>query len=69
MGLSSLFQTFAHLFNHPLENGYSATAISEVARKAGVSLETIYAVFGTKRELLSQLIEFAMAGDEEQAEG
>jgi AcrR family transcriptional regulator len=48
------------MFNHPLENGYSATAISEVARKAGVSLETIYAVFGTKRELLSQLIEFAM---------
>jgi AcrR family transcriptional regulator len=48
-----------------LKQGYAATAISEVARSAGVSPETIYAVFGTKRELLSALIEFAMAGDEE----
>jgi TetR/AcrR family transcriptional regulator, regulator of autoinduction and epiphytic fitness len=49
-----------------LERGYAGTAISEVARRAGVAQETVYSVFGNKRELLTQLIEFEMARGEEE---
>ena len=35
-----------------VEQGYAATSISEIARTAGVSPETVYAAFGSKRDLL-----------------
>jgi AcrR family transcriptional regulator len=43
--------------------GYAATTIEAIAAKAAVSPETIYAVFGSKRALLSRLIDAAIAGD------
>lgn len=34
-------------------HGYSATSMDAVAREAGVANRTVYAVFGTKREILN----------------
>ncbi len=44
--------------------GYAATTIQAIAQRAGVAVQTVYAVFGTKRELLRQLIESTIAGDD-----
>ena len=46
-------------------NGYAATTIQAIAEEAGVAVQTVYAVFGTKRELLRQLIERTIAGDDD----
>jgi AcrR family transcriptional regulator len=46
-----------------LERGYVATTIGAIAAAADVSAETIYAVFGTKRALLSELVDVSIAGD------
>lgn len=46
-----------------IERGYVATTIDAVAEAADVSPETIYGVFGTKRALLSELIDASIAGD------
>jgi AcrR family transcriptional regulator len=45
--------------------GYSATTLKGIADRAGVAVQTVYAVFGTKRELLRQLIERTITGDDE----
>jgi AcrR family transcriptional regulator len=45
-------------------NGYAATTIQAIAERGGVAVPTVYAVFGTKREILRQLIERTIAGDE-----
>src|SRR5215207_7416337 len=45
-----------------VELGYSGTSISEIARVADVSPETVYAVFGTKRELLRAVVHTAATG-------
>jgi AcrR family transcriptional regulator len=46
-------------------NGYAATTIQAIAERADVAVQTVYAVFGNKRELLRQLIESAITGDDE----
>lgn len=46
-----------------LDHGYVATTIDAIASEAAVSPETIYAVFGTKRAVLSELIDVSIAGD------
>lgn len=46
-------------------NGYAATTIQAIAERAGVAVQTVYAVFGTKRELLRQLIESTITGDDD----
>jgi AcrR family transcriptional regulator len=38
-------------------DGYGATSIEAVAAEAGVGVRTVYAAFGTKRELLSAICE------------
>jgi AcrR family transcriptional regulator len=43
--------------------GYVATTIQAVADEAGVAVQTIYATFGNKRELLRQVLESAVVGD------
>ncbi len=43
-----------HLF---ATRGYSATSIAAVATEAGVATRTVYAAFGTKREILSLICE------------
>jgi AcrR family transcriptional regulator len=38
-------------------SGYGATSIAAIAAEAGVATRTVYAVFGTKREILSVICE------------
>ena len=45
--------------------GYNATTIQAIAERGGVAVQTVYAVFGSKRELLRQLIERTIAGDDD----
>ncbi len=45
--------------------GYAGTTMAAVAREAGVSVETIYKGFGSKRALVSQLLGVALVGDDE----
>ncbi len=45
--------------------GFAATTIQAIAEHAGVAVQTVYAVFGNKRELLRQLIERTITGDDE----
>jgi AcrR family transcriptional regulator len=45
-----------------LERGYRATTIAEIARRAGVHVDTVYALVGRKPVLLRELIEHAISG-------
>jgi AcrR family transcriptional regulator len=45
-----------------IENGYAATTIAQIAAGAEVSPETVYGVFGTKRDVLRAVVERASAG-------
>jgi AcrR family transcriptional regulator len=47
-----------------LEEGYGATTIAAIAREAGVAVQTVYAVFGSKRQLLSDLVDVSIVGDD-----
>jgi AcrR family transcriptional regulator len=46
-----------------LADGYTATAVADIARDAGVSEATIFAIFGTKRGVLMAAIGAAVGGD------
>lgn len=48
-----------------VEHGYVATTIDAIAERADVSSETVYATFGTKRSLLSELVDVSIAGDDD----
>lgn len=48
-----------------LERGYAGTAIEEIAAAAEVSVQTVYAVFGSKAGLLARVIDIAIGGDDE----
>jgi TetR/AcrR family transcriptional regulator, regulator of autoinduction and epiphytic fitness len=48
-----------------VDPGYAATPLTAVAAHAGVAIQTVYAVFGSKRQLLSELIDVTIAGDDE----
>jgi AcrR family transcriptional regulator len=45
--------------------GYGATTLQDIARHAGVAVQTIYFTFGNKRTLLKELADVAVAGDDE----
>lgn len=45
-----------------VERGYVATTINAIAERADVSPETVYSTFGTKRSLLSELVDISIAG-------
>ncbi len=47
-----------------VNNGYSATTITDIAAKARVSPDTIYATVGRKPALLRELVESAISGTE-----
>ncbi len=47
------------------EGGYSRTSLSAVAQAAGVSVQTIYNVFGSKAALLKAVYDTTLAGDDE----
>jgi AcrR family transcriptional regulator len=45
-------------------HGYSGATINSIAQEASVSSETVYAVFGNKRNILSNLIDVSVGGDD-----
>jgi AcrR family transcriptional regulator len=47
------------------KRGYVGTTVAEIAEEAEVALKTVYAVFGTKAEVLRALWNLRMRGDEE----
>jgi AcrR family transcriptional regulator len=47
-----------------LERGYPATSVEAIATAANVSADTVYAVFGSKRNLLKELIDTVVGGDD-----
>jgi AcrR family transcriptional regulator len=47
------------------ERGYGATTIDAVAARAGVAVDTVYATFGTKKGMLSALIDLRVTGSGE----
>ena len=55
-----IVEAAARLF---LERGYHATSIGRIAAEAGVAVQTIYNAIGSKRDLLSRVLDFAAAGD------
>jgi len=46
-------------------HGYAGTTFADVAERAGVAVQTVYAAFGNKVTLLKQAIDVALAGDDE----
>lgn len=48
-----------------LSDGYATTTLAAVAREAGVSVDTVYAVFGNKRGLLDAVMDVNVGGDDE----
>ncbi len=44
--------------------GYTGTTMEDIAREAGSAVQTVYAIFGTKRALLIHLIELSVGGDD-----
>lgn len=52
----------AKLFVDP---GYAATPLTAVAAEAGVAVQTVYKIFGSKKALLSELVDVTIAGDDE----
>jgi TetR/AcrR family transcriptional regulator of autoinduction and epiphytic fitness len=52
----------AKLFTEP---GYAATPLTAIAAEAGVAIQTVYKIFGSKLALLSALVDITVAGDDE----
>ena len=48
-----------------VESGYPATTMADIAERAGVAVQTLYASFKTKRAILAQAIDVAIAGDDD----
>lgn len=47
-----------------LEQGFPATTIAAVARRAQVSADTVYSVFGSKANLLKEVLDVVIGGDD-----
>jgi TetR/AcrR family transcriptional regulator, regulator of autoinduction and epiphytic fitness len=58
----TILDAAASLFVDP---GYAATPLTAVAAHAGVAVQTVYKIFGTKKALLSALVDVTIAGDDE----
>lgn len=48
-----------------VERGYGGTTMTAIARAAGVSVETVYKGFGSKRQLVWEILGNAVVGDDE----
>ena len=46
------------------ELGWAGTSMRHVAKAAGVSMETVYAAFGSKGDLLAAVMDVAVVGDD-----
>jgi TetR/AcrR family transcriptional regulator, regulator of autoinduction and epiphytic fitness len=58
----AILNAAAKLFVEP---GYAATPLTAIAAEAGVAIQTVYKVFGSKKILLSALVDVTVAGDDE----
>src|SRR3954453_4209764 len=47
--------------------GYANTTIAQIAERAGVAVQTVYAVFGSKRAILVAILETRVVGDDDDA--
>lgn len=56
----SIVEAASRLF---LAHGYNATSVSQIAAEAGVAIQTIYNAVGSKRDVLSRVLDFAAAGE------
>ena len=45
-------------------NGYASTTMTAIAEQADVAVQTLYAVFGNKRAILTELIDARVVGDD-----
>jgi AcrR family transcriptional regulator len=50
-----------------LRDGYAATTIATIAEQADVAVQTVYAAFGNKRAILTELLAVRVAGDDDRA--
>jgi AcrR family transcriptional regulator len=50
------------------ERGYVATTIDAVAAQAGVAVDTVYAIFSTKKGLLSAVIDLRVTGSADESD-
>jgi AcrR family transcriptional regulator len=48
-----------------VRHGYASTSIQALAEEAGVAVQTVYASFGSKREVLKELFDASVVGDAE----
>ena len=48
-----------------LDRGYVGTTVAAVAERAGVAGDTVFHVFGSKRGLLTQLLDVVIGGDDD----
>jgi TetR/AcrR family transcriptional regulator, regulator of autoinduction and epiphytic fitness len=48
-----------------VEQGYAATTMQQIADRADVAWQTVYAVFGNKPAILASVFDVAVAGDDE----
>lgn len=48
-----------------IRDGYAATTMTAIAEAADVAIQTVYAVFGTKRAILTQLLGVRIVGDDQ----
>jgi len=48
-----------------VEKGWTGASMREIAKRAGVSVETVYASVGNKTELLKVALDIGVAGDDE----
>jgi AcrR family transcriptional regulator len=47
-------------------DGYGNTTLEQIAKRAGVAVQTVYFHFGNKRTVLKEAVDVAAAGDDEQ---
>jgi len=47
-----------------VRDGYAATTIAAIAIEADAAVQTVYAVFGTKRAVLTELLAVRVVGDD-----
>jgi AcrR family transcriptional regulator len=47
------------------ERGYATSTMEAIAAAAGVAVDTVYAAFGTKRGVLSRLMDIRVGGDDQ----
>jgi AcrR family transcriptional regulator len=47
------------------ESGWSGTTVAAIAQRAGVAVETVYSGFGSKKQVLRAVLDYAVVGDAE----